>query len=99
MGICKRKFIYAQLVMRCFKEYNFEKHMVLYYSVALVQRYCPELFVEEKLDITTLNIGTYERQLTLLFSGRACCHLEKEEEYAWVRGHFEIGIINLLDKS
>lgn len=54
-----------------------------------MQRYCPELFVEEKLDITTLDIGTYERLLTLLFSRRACCHLEKEEEYAWVRGYFE----------
>ena len=43
----------------------------------------------EKLDITNLNIGTYERLLTFLFFGRACCHLEKEEEYAWVREYFE----------
>ncbi len=81
--------LYAQLVMKCFKEYSFEKYMILYYSAALVQRYCPELFAEENLDIANLDIGTYERLLTLLFSGRACCHLEKEEEYEWVRGYFE----------
>ena len=63
--------------------------MILYYSAALVRRYCPELLMEEKPDITYFDIGIYERLLACLFSGRACCHLEKEEQYAWVRGYFD----------
>jgi len=81
--------LYAQLLLQCFGEYRFDKYMILYYSAALVRRYCPELLMEEKPDITYFDIGIYERLLACLFSGRACCHLEKEEQYAWVRGYFD----------
>lgn len=81
--------LYARLLLQCFGEYRFDRYMILYYSAALVRRYCPALFAEENPDIAHFDIEIYERLLTCLFSGRACCHLEKEEQYAWVRGYFD----------
>ena len=82
--------LYAQLLLKCFGEYSFEKYKILYYSALLVERYCEELVQKEGISLTKLDEETYERLLLLLFSGKACCHLENENKYNWVYSYYEI---------
>lgn len=81
--------LYARILLKCLGEYSFERYKILYYSALMVERYCPALLEEEQLNVEPWNAEVYERLLTLLFSGKACCHLEDDEKYAWVRGYYD----------
>lgn len=82
--------LYAQLLLKCLGKYSFEKYKILYYSALIVKKYCPKQFYEENLDIELLNAENYEKLLSLLFSGKACCHLENEEKWNWVYSYYDI---------
>lgn len=82
--------LYAQLLLKYFGIYSFEKYKILYYSALIVENYCHKLFENENIDLKILNEETYEKLLTLLFSGKACCHLENEEKWNWVNGYLDI---------
>lgn len=81
--------LYAQLLLKYFGMYSFEKYKILYYAALLVERYCPKLLWEEELNLKVLDEGIYERLLSLLFGGKACCHLEDEEKWRWVYEYYE----------
>lgn len=82
-------WLYANLLLKFFGKYSFEKYKILYYSGLIVEKYCPKLIDEEKINMDSLNQDTYGRLLELLFSGKACCHLENEKNFIWVYGHYK----------
>lgn len=83
-------YLYALLLQRIFGKYSLEKYLVLYYSARIVEKYCAKLVEAEKLDLSEAGTENYERLFELLFSGKACCHLEDEEKWRWVYGYFKV---------
>ena len=82
-------WLYANLLLKYFGKYSFEKYKILYYSGLIVKKYCPKLIEEEKINMDSLNQDTYGRLLELLFSGKACCHLENKKKFIWVYEYYE----------
>lgn len=83
-------YLYALLLKDMLGMYTFDKYLIVYFSILIVKKYCPQLFKNLDLDFKELKADVYEKLLTLLFSGRACCHLENEKEWAWVRNYFDV---------
>lgn len=81
--------LYAQLLLNCLGMYSFEKYKILYYSGLIVKKYCAGLFERENIEPEVFNEETYRKLLTLLFSGKACCHLEDDEKWSWVREYYD----------
>jgi hypothetical protein len=78
--------LYAQLLLRSVGLYSFEKNKMLYYSALIVKKYCPKQ--TENLNLEEWDTMCYERLFMLLVSGKACCHLEDEEKWRWVREYY-----------
>ena len=77
--------IYARLLLEIFGTYHFDKKMILYYSARIVQRFCKEYEA-----LTEAVEGQHIRQLYMwLTAGKACCHLEDETKWNWVREYHE----------
>lgn len=81
--------LYAQLLLNCLGTYSFEKYKILYYSALIVKKYCAGLFETEGVEPLVLNEEMYGKLLTLLFSGKACCHLEDDAKWNWVRAYYD----------
>ena len=83
-------YLYTMLLRETIGVMNTEKIYIPYFSAQIVDKYCPGIF---NLDIENDCVGTYAELLRLLFSGKACCHLEDDEKWQWVREHYyaEIG--------
>lgn len=83
-------YLYTMLLRETIGVMNTEKIYIPYFSAQIVDKYCPGIF---DLDIENDCVGTYAELLRLLFSGKACCHLEDDEKWQWVREHYcaEIG--------
>lgn len=81
--------LYAQLLLNCLGTYSFEKYKILYYSALIVRKYCARLLETEQMEPLVFNEETYGKLLTLLFSGKACCHLEDDEKWNWVRVYYD----------
>ena len=83
------KNLYAMLLLHLFHQYSFEKRSILQYSAQIVEKFCPGAITEGGVQIKQPDNVFYEKMLTLLFSGKACCHLEEEEKWQWVYGELE----------
>lgn len=83
-------YLYTMLLRETLDIINTEKIYIPYFSAQIVNKYCPGVF---DLDIDNDCVDTYAELLRLLFSGKACCHLEDDEKWQWVREYYyaEIG--------
>ena len=80
--------LYGRLLLIYFGKYSFEKYKIIYYSCLIVEKYSPELFVKENIQLNNENAPMYDKILELLFLGKACCHLEDDKKWDWVRGYY-----------
>lgn len=83
---------YAMLLKSALGVYNCERNFILYYSALIVNKYCPGLFCEVNQDVKKVTPELFAELLKLLFMGNACCHLENEEEWIWVRDYYNTRI-------
>ena len=83
----KDKVLYARLIMNIFGTYEFNKKMVLFYSAEIVRKICSD-FAGGEYTLYCDSPEWFEILYEQLITGKACCHLEDEEEWEWVREHF-----------
>lgn len=76
---------YAELLLLLFGECDFEKRKIVYYSARVVQKYCK---CEIPVDIGEWNDATFLNLFHTLSQGMACCHLENDAAWNWVRKYF-----------
>ncbi|MBQ7943879.1 MAG: hypothetical protein IJ326_07445 [Lachnospiraceae bacterium] len=79
---------YTMLLKLVLGVHNCDKHFILYYSALIVYKYNPSLFSGMDNDVEEVTPQLYAELLRLLFSGKACCHLENEKKWEWVRAHY-----------
>ena len=71
-------YLYTMLLRETIGVMNTEKIYIPYFSAQIVDKYCPGIF---DFDIENDCVDTYVELLRLLFSGKACCHLEDDEKW------------------
>ncbi|MCM1185892.1 MAG: hypothetical protein NC251_05065 [Lachnoclostridium sp.] len=81
-------YLYSSVLRNILGIHNSERHFILYFSALIVNKYCPELFLTYEQDVEGVSPELFGRLLKLLFEGKACCHLENDEEWAWVRAYY-----------
>lgn len=81
-------YLYTNLIRNILGIYNSEKIHIIYFSALIVKKFCPELFLDFPYDIDKLTSQVYGELLKLLFIGKACCHLEDDGTWNWVRDSF-----------
>ena len=91
-------YAYASLLKDLLGVYNCEKIFILYFSALIVKKYCPDKFDDIQLDVDDFSIEVYRMLLKLLFAGKACCHLENEAEWEWVRTYYQARIEKYVQK-
>lgn len=80
-------YLYANVLRYFLNIYNSEKTFILYFGVLIIKKCCPGDFSElEEVEEPTAEM--FEKLLQLLFNGKACCHLENEKEWLWVKEHY-----------
>lgn len=79
--------LYARLLLEIFGTYSFDKKSILLMSAAIVNKYCRQ-FSGTEYDCTTDNEECFEMLYKQLVTGKACCHLEKDSEWEWVRNYY-----------
>lgn len=81
-------YLYSLILRNILGVHNSERQFILYFSALVVNKYCPELFQAYEQDVEEVSPELFGGLLKLLFEGRACCHLENEEEWFWVRQYY-----------
>ena len=81
-------YLYSMLLKKVLNIHNCERNFILYFSALIVDKYCPELFESIHLDVNEISPELFGILLKLLFSGKACCHLENDTEWSWVREYY-----------
>ena len=79
--------LYARLLLEINGNYNFDKKMMLYYSSEIVKKYCDEFRINE-YDYCLEQEGWFKSLYNELITGKACCHLEDDEKWDWVREYY-----------
>ncbi len=81
-------YLYSMLLKKVLNVHNCERNFILYFSALIINKYCPKLFESNNLDVNEITPQLFESLLKLLFSGKACCHLENDVEWSWVREYY-----------
>jgi len=80
------KVLYARLLLEMLGTYDFGKKTMLLFSKEIVMKYCKS-FLGTEYDV---DVGGdwFEILYMYLVSGKACCHLEDDRKWDWVRMYF-----------
>ena len=79
--------LYARLLLEISGTYSFDKKSILLMSAAIVNKYCRQ-FSGTEYDCIKDNEECFEMLYKQLVTGKACCHLEKDSEWEWVRNYY-----------
>lgn len=90
---------YVRLIKDTLGSTNTDRRLIIYFAALLTDKYCPHIFEDKDIDIYELNEEEYGKLFNLLFSGKACCHLEDEERWGYVRNEFKITIGNTVKRN
>ena len=74
----------------------FDSLYLPYLSACIVKKLSPESCDAFPYDISHFSLELYEALLQELYSGKACCHLENETKWHWVRDEYKKNIPHLL---
>lgn len=84
--------LYARLLFEIFGEYNFNKKMTLYYSAKIMEKFCKR-YEQFEYEINIEQDNWFKILFLELISGKACCHLEDDEKWGWVREYYKKKIL------
>ena len=85
--IKKDKYTYEKVVRELTGLEQLGDHHIVYIAALIVKKFAPGCVPQ--VDLDRPNKESYEFLWTELYSGKACCHLEKEEEWGFVRGEWK----------
>ncbi len=60
---------------------------MLLFSKELVMKYCKS-FIGSEYDVDVGRDDWFDKLYKILVSGKACCHLEDDDKWNWVRDYF-----------
>lgn len=81
------KTMYARLLLEILGFYDFDKKKMLYISAEIVKKYCKQ-FTDSEYDYSLKQDNWFEGLYEQLISGKACCHLEDDDIWNWVREYY-----------
>ena len=81
-------YIYCSLLNNLLGVYNCERHFIIYYSALIVRKYFPDMFEQKKIELDNITPELFGQILREMFMGKACCHLENDDKWVWVRAYF-----------
>ncbi|MEE1100029.1 MAG: hypothetical protein U0K86_00915 [Agathobacter sp.] len=80
------KTLYARLLFTILGKYEFDKKNILITSFEIVNKYCSQF---SNLEFDTLERDScFEELYKKLVTGKACCHLEDDSRWDWVRNYY-----------
>lgn len=90
---------YVRLIKDMLGYNNADRQLIIYFAALITEKICPGIFETKQLDIYVLSRECYRKLFELLFSGKACCHLENENEWEYIRQEFSKTIEVTVNKS
>lgn len=79
------KYLYASITNEIVG-YNYMDGLYIpYISALIVKKYCPQALSEFDGDLKYFDVELYRKLWSQIYAGIACCHLEQEKKWAWVR--------------
>ncbi|MCR5234953.1 MAG: hypothetical protein K6E53_13765 [Lachnospiraceae bacterium] len=81
-------YSYCELIKLITGTFNSERHFIIYYSALCVRKFCPHLFEASDPDMDEITPDLFGFLLIKMFEGKACCHLEDESAWNWVRDKY-----------
>lgn len=90
---------YVLLVKKLVGYNNADRQFIVYFAALITEKFCPGIFRNAGIDIYLLTKEVFRKLICLLFEGKACCHLENEEKWAYVRNELESDVDITVEKS
>lgn len=84
----KDLYLYCEILKQLVGTVNCDRKLIIYFSALIVKKYNSGLFEEKNIDTDNLTQDLFVSILTEMFNGKACCHLENDIEYDWVRKQY-----------
>lgn len=80
------KVLYAKLLLELLGTYDFGKKTMLLFSKEIVMKYCKS-YIDTEYDV---DVGEdwFKKLYMYLVLGKACCHLEDDGKWDWVRNYY-----------
>lgn len=82
-------FLYEYITNKLIGLNYYNSMYILYISALVVEKFCPQVVRKKELDLTNWSLVLYAKLLNELYAGRACCHLEEEYKWDFVRTDFK----------
>ncbi|MBP5564759.1 MAG: hypothetical protein J6X45_03430 [Lachnospiraceae bacterium] len=64
---------------------NIKNHFLIYKTAKTVKKFCPSEWDDTGMDMDKVTTRLFKELLMLMFSAKACCHLENENEWSWTK--------------
>lgn len=90
------KYLYTSCLTQLFGCNCFDNIYIPYLAALIVKKFSPESVPD--LDLENLTLDLYKQLMLTIFSGKACCHLEQEEQWAWIREAFKKNYLDYVLK-
>lgn len=97
------KYLFGDIIYTLMGDCRYDIQYMPYLAYKMVRRFCRDRAAEfekrmeqMKIPVDYLNINLYKELLQELYAGKACCHLENDMEWSWVRKEFMAGIPDKL---
>ncbi len=96
----KDKYTYEAIVHKLTGLEQLSDHHIIFIAATIVKKFSPQCV--QDIDLDTFSQSTYYALWNNLYDGSACCHLENETEWAYIRDIFKEkipGNINMAMKD
>ena len=93
--IKKDKYTYERIVRALTQLEQLGDYHIIYISALIVKKYSPDCIND--LDLDELNDSLYYNLWNELYRGKACCHLENESEWGYVKELFTKNIVKNVE--
>ncbi len=82
------KYLFAMITNEIVGYNYMDALYIPYISALIVKKYCPQVAAEFDSDLACFDVSLHRKLWNEIYSGIACCHLEQEDNWAWVRDSY-----------
>ena len=86
----KDKYLYEIIVRELTGLEQLSEHHIIYIAALIVKKYSPQCVIGINLDCVDEKL--YTKLWEELYSGKACCHLEDDRKWDFIRGDLKNNI-------